>query len=87
MSKIKLVLTCIACPEQYDAFLDGKRVGYLRLRHGRFRVDYPDAGGETIYEALPKGDGAFFEGERQKYLNKAIRVIEKKLADKTPVRT
>lgn len=82
MSKIKLVMTCEACPEQYDAFLKGKQVGYLRLRHGIFRVEYPDVGGEIIYEALPKGDGAFFDDEKQQYLDRAVKAIEKKLADK-----
>ena len=34
-------MTCFACPEQYDVFLDGEQVGYLRLKHGVFRCDYP----------------------------------------------
>ncbi len=79
-SKIKLVQTCSACPEQYDAFLDNKQVGYLRLRHGHFRVDYPDCGEETIYEASPYGDGMFSEEERDFYLYEAIKAIEKRLA-------
>lgn len=41
--------TCGACPEQYDVFLEGKQVGYVRLRWARLRCDYPDVGGETIY--------------------------------------
>jgi hypothetical protein len=77
---IKLNLTCPACPEQYDAFMDGEQVGYLRLRHGEFRVDFPDCGGGTIYEAHPKGDGAFDDDEREFYLNEARRAIEKRLA-------
>lgn len=79
-SKIELVLTCTACPEQYDAYLDGEQVGYLRLRHGEFRVDFPDVGGETIYEAHPKGDGCFFDDEKEFYLNEARKAIEIKLA-------
>lgn len=79
-SKIKLVQTCAACPEQYDAFLDGKQVGYLRLRHGTFRVDYPNCGDETIYSALPKGDGMFEDDEREYYLYEALRAIKKRLA-------
>lgn len=70
-----------ACPEQYDVFKDGKQVGYLRLRWGGFRVDYPDAGGETIYEADPIGDGVFDEHERLIYLTKAMRSILKRLED------
>lgn len=45
----EFIETCGACPEQYDVFLEGKQVGYVRLRWGRLRCDYPDVGGETIY--------------------------------------
>lgn len=79
IEKIELVQTCGACPEQYDAFIDGKQVGYLRLRHGYFRVDFPDCGGETIYDANPDGDGIFTETERDHYLMEAKRAIIKKL--------
>jgi len=72
---IKLVLTCGACPEQYDAFKNGVQVGYLRLRHGSFYVDFLDCGGETIYEAEPKGDGMFESEERVEYLTKAVDAI------------
>jgi hypothetical protein len=78
---IKLILTCGACPEQYDAVLDGKTVGYLRLRHGSFRVDVPECGGETIYEASPEGDGAFEDHERDYYLRFAVDAIQRWLAD------
>lgn len=47
---LELVLTCSACPEQYEVFKDGKQVGYYRLRFGEFRVDFPDCGGDTIYK-------------------------------------
>lgn len=79
--EIKLVETCGACPEQYDAFIGSKQVGYLRLRNGYFRVDFPDCGGETIYEADPKGDGIFDSEEREFYLNEAKNAILKKLAE------
>lgn len=78
-SDIELVCTCGACPEQYDAFYKGKQVGYLRLRHGSFTVDYPDSSGEQIYSASPEGDGLFINGERDKYLRKAVKAIRKKL--------
>lgn len=59
---IKLVLTCSACPEQYDAFYKGMQCGYLRLRHGCFRVDCPDCGDITVYESEDMiGDGEFFD--------------------------
>jgi hypothetical protein len=77
---IRLVKTCSACPEQYDAFLDGAQVGYLRLRHGQFRVDFPDHNGEAIYEASPQGDGKFEEHERDYYLRFAVDAILKRIA-------
>lgn len=77
---LKLVCTSIACPEQYEVFdAEGKQVGYLRLRHGRFRADYPDCGGETVYASNTKGDGTFSEDEREGELRKAVEVIRKKL--------
>jgi hypothetical protein len=79
MENIKLVETCGACPEQYDAFIGKEQVGYLRLRHGYFRVDYPSSGGEVIYEAEPKGDGMFKSDEREFYLNEAKNAIMNKL--------
>lgn len=72
---IQLEMTCSACPEQYDAYYKGKMVGYLRLRHGSFRVDFPTCGGETIYRANPEGDGCFINGEREYYLNQAKLAI------------
>lgn len=77
---ITLWLTCGACPEQYDALdEEGKKVGYLRLRHGSFRVDYPDCGAETIFEASPKGDGCFDDNERDYYLRFAVDAIERRI--------
>lgn len=85
IGKYTLVLTCGACPEQYDVYdnpfdIHGKEeiksVAYLRLRHGRFRADVPSCGGDTVYEAWPKGDGAFDDDEREQYLNEAITAID-----------
>jgi hypothetical protein len=74
---IKLVQTSLAYPEQYDAFDEvGNQVGYLRLRHGIFRVDVPECGSKTIYKAAPDGDGSFEEDEREKYLIAAIEAIQ-----------
>lgn len=72
--KIRLVQTCGACPEQYDAFHSetGEEIGYLRLRHGYFRAEYK---GKTVYAAEPKGDGCFDTDERDYYLHKACEAI------------
>jgi plasmid stability protein len=72
---VRLVRTCFACPEQYDAFIGEEKVGYLRLRHGHFRVDCPDVWGEMVYEASPKGDGIFDDDERVEHLQAAREAI------------
>lgn len=72
----KLVLTCQACPEQYDVFLGGEEVGYLRLRHGAFRAWYPNfMSDEIVYSANPKGDGIFYPEERDHYLTEAVKAL------------
>lgn len=76
LNEIELEQTCGACPEQYDAFYKGKQVGYLRLRHGYFSVDYPDVNGIEIYSAEPIGDGIFEDEERAFYLTEAKKAIK-----------
>ena len=73
---ILLKRTCFACPEQYDAFDGrGRKVGYLRLRHGIFRVDCPTSDGKTVLRGHPNGDGIFEHDERKEWLEKAITAI------------
>lgn len=81
-SSIRLEQTSGACPEQYDAYIGDRMVGYLRLRHGCFRVDYPDCGGETIFEASPHGDGEFVDHERDYFLAEAKLAIVGRLEQK-----
>lgn len=73
--KLRVVMTCKACPEQYDVFLGELKIGYLRLRHGEFRADYPDCGDETVYEASPRGEGEFERDERDRYLRFALKAL------------
>lgn len=80
----RLICTCAACPEQYEVFHNQSRqhIGYLRLRHGHFRADYPDVGGEAVYEADTKGDGCFDDDERMEHLTNAVRALSRRyLAD------
>jgi hypothetical protein len=72
---IKLVMTCGACPEQYDAYRNGEQVGYLRLRHGHFRVNCPDSRGIEMFAASPRGDGIFTDDERDGFLREAVSAI------------
>lgn len=71
---IKLIETCYACPEQYEAYYDSNEIGYLRLRHGYFRAEY---NGKVVYDANPEGDGRFTDEERPKHLKKAKKAIYK----------
>lgn len=71
-----LVLTCFACPEQYDVYENGDQVAYLRLRHGNFTASVPDAGGKIVYQSYPKGDGAFEYDERINELTKALEKVK-----------
>lgn len=73
-ARIELRQTCWACPEQYDAYLDGVQVGYLRLRHGSFSVWSADQQVEYM-RAHPRGDGSFEDDEREHYLTQAKLAI------------
>ena len=78
---ISLVMTCGGCPEQYDAYNGkGQKVGYFRLRHGNFTVDYGGCGGETIYRAHPDGDGLFEAYERDHFLREGIDALKAAIA-------
>lgn len=77
-----LVLTCGACPEQYDVLdAEGKQVGYLRLRHGGFRADYPNCGGvEVYYASFSDGwKGIFDDEEREFFLTEAVKAIHNQI--------
>lgn len=77
---IELIQTCEACPEQYDAMLNGEQVGYLRLRWGWFTVTCPDVGGKEVYEKRTgHGLAGMFENgaQRKKQLKKARKAIAK----------
>lgn len=54
--QFNFVQTCEACPEQYDVFLDGDLVGYVRLRWGELYCTYPNVMGKQVY-TYSMGDG------------------------------
>lgn len=73
----RLERTCFACPEQYDVYDSlGQQVAYFRLRHGVFRVDVPNCGGETIFSSNPDGDGLFSDEERVHQLTQAVLSVQ-----------
>jgi hypothetical protein len=73
----RLVMTCSGCPEQYIV-LDSADIpmGYLRLRHGFFYANYTLNDAVTVYEASPKGDGGFYDDEREYYLTEAVKALD-----------
>ncbi len=73
--EIKLVETCWACPEQYDAFCNGEQVGYIRFRHNEFTVECPDVEGELVYSTEANGDWRLEDNERNFYLDNAKEAI------------
>ena len=63
----EFALTCQACPEQYDVFLEGKQVGYVRLRWGVLRCGYPDVVGEIVYyHEFDDGLQGCFDGDEDR---------------------
>lgn len=70
----RLIETCGACPEAYDIYIGNEYKGYMRLRHGYFRVQR-ECDGETTYEAHPNGDGLFEWEEREKYIRKGLKSL------------
>jgi len=76
LNGVMLVQTCSACPEQYDAYIGDERVAYLRLRHGIFRVECPDVGGDLVLHGAPDGDGSFTNYERHHWLSVATDLIQ-----------
>lgn len=76
--QITLQQTCYACPEAYDAYYGDTHIGYLRLRHGCFTVDFGTGDiSNIVYTAYPKGDGVFCSDERDYYLDVAKDVLRK----------
>lgn len=82
---VELKLTCAAMPEQYEAFLDGRQVGYLRLRHGTFRAHYPDHMASPVYIAQTLGDGWFEDSEREDQIRAALVAVLKEDGVENPI--
>lgn len=79
---LDFLLTCEACPEQYDVFDSNDNiVGYVRLRWGFLTCEYPNVGGECIYITNIGNEwSGRFENEKQrmKHLNNiADKILEK----------
>ena len=78
----RVVMCCSACPEAYDVFLNEERIGYMRLRGGRFYAAHPDVGGRTVYEHQfdDSWQGWFSSEERAQHLPLAIKALKERHA-------
>lgn len=78
-------LTCAACPEQWDILIDGD-LGYLRCRSSRWRLDYPECGGETlIAEPWHPERGRYestFDEERPAIFERVFRALTMRVLDR-----
>jgi hypothetical protein len=80
---VELRQTCAAYPEQYDAYVDGERVAYLRLRGGAFRVQCPHIEdmengfllSETVYQSACGGGEFSSDDQRRQELDAAKQAI------------
>ena len=82
---LDFIMTCSACPEQYDVLKDGEMVGYVRFRFSELRCDYKDCGGERIYTHLfddcPMLGTFINNSERMHYLKLIADKINERLKD------
>jgi len=78
------ICTASACPEQYDVVnkTTDKQCGYIRLRHGELRCDYPDCRSENIFyhRFMDDPDKGQFndDAERAVYLQMCLDLIIQK---------
>ena len=84
---MELKLTCSASPEQYELYslLDKQIKGYFRVCWSSFTCEFPDVGGELVYDNYIDKDGwsGKFNSHEQRIeeLTKAIKEIIKKLRE------
>ena len=80
--------TCYASPEQYDVYrANGELCGYVRLRWGSLRADYPNIDGDTIYKHKFEDNykGSFdSDEERAEYLTEISKSYMKAILKNTP---
>lgn len=83
--KFYFLNTCGTCPEQYDVYrVNGELCGYVRLRWGTLRADYPSIDGDSIYVHSFNDDfkGTFdSDEEREFYLHKIALTYQNKILE------
>jgi hypothetical protein len=76
-------LTCVCVPEQWDIFIDDRLVGYLRCRHSKWDLRYPNVAGEIlIAEPWHPERGEYesnFDEERPAVFERVFRALSARL--------
>jgi hypothetical protein len=52
MKPISLVMTCSACPSQWEGKLDDERMFYARFRHGWFYISVSEGPTDDPFDAI-----------------------------------
>ena len=81
--KFYFLNTCYASPEQYDVYrANGELCGYVRLRWGALRADYPNVEGDSINDDFK---GMFEDDEeRNHYLTEIALAYQHKILEGIP---
>jgi len=74
----QLRMVCPPRPDEYDVFKDGKQVGYLKYRLGKFKAETPISGGKLVLETIVL-NGDFPKNIGNPHLKEAIKAIDKSL--------
>lgn len=72
---LMLTLTSPSVPEQYEVRRLGNPSGYIRARGCGMVVNFPDAGGEDLYDGPVDGFGGFTDHEREAKLLFALALV------------
>jgi hypothetical protein len=78
---LDLICTSEMCPEQYNVLHKGKKVGYIRIRHGKLRADYYSEDGTPwiVYKKEVYGYGDLDKNERYTELSNCAKSIQQSL--------
>lgn len=72
---LTLRLTSPSVPEQYELLRSGAPSGYIRVRHGKVSITYPDEIDGDLYNGAVEGFDGFTDHERETKLLFALGLI------------
>lgn len=80
-SKFQWVLTCYACPVQFDIYQHDDKIAYFRFRHGVLTIYNYD--GDEIGDNLIYLDETTYEGSylSQEEFDEIVPIVEQKIIE------